>query len=94
MESLIDQLGDVMPAAVTGTVMRTIGMTVAAAGLPAPIGAYVEIDRQSGAPIPAEVVAFRDDATILYPFSNLDGVQRGNRARPGVSSHEKGPKRP
>ncbi|MCG8587583.1 MAG: FliI/YscN family ATPase [Pirellulales bacterium] len=81
MESLCEQLVDVIPAAVSGTVMRTVGMTVAVAGLPAPIGALVEIDRHAGDSVAAEVIAFRDDATILYPFSNLDGVQRGNRVR-------------
>jgi flagellum-specific ATP synthase len=81
MQALAEQLADVLPAAVTGTVMRTVGMTVAVAGLPAPIGALVEIERHTGSPIAAEVIAFRDDATILYPFSNLDGVRRGNSVR-------------
>ncbi len=40
-----------------------------------------EIHRQSGAPLRAEVVGFRDDLTVLYPLSDLSGVRRGNRVR-------------
>jgi flagellum-specific ATP synthase len=90
MESILAQLADAVPAAVHGTVMRTVGMTVAVAGMPAPIGALVEIERHSGEPIAAEVIAFRDDATVVYPFSNLDGVQRGNRVRLVRAKHRLG----
>jgi flagellum-specific ATP synthase len=76
-----DQLAAILPAALEGRVMRITGLTAAVAGLPAPVGAVVEIERQSGPPLEAEVIGFRDDVTLVYPFSDLQGVRRGNRVR-------------
>lgn len=70
-----------MPTALVGSVARTVGMTVSVAGFPAPVGALAEIERQAGAPLTAEVIGFRDDLTVLYPFSELAGVRHGNRVR-------------
>ncbi len=81
MLDLVAQLDRVMPTGLTGSVARTIGTTVSAAGFPAPVGALAEIQRLSGTPLLAEVVGFRDDLTVLYPLSDLDGVRRGNRVR-------------
>ncbi|MHB1035594.1 MAG: FliI/YscN family ATPase [Pirellulales bacterium] len=81
MLDVADQLEIIMPTALEGSVMRTVGLTVAAAGLPAPVGALVEILRHSGGPLPAEVIGFRDDLTLLYPLDELAGVRRGNRVR-------------
>jgi FliI/YscN family ATPase len=81
MLDLIDQLENIMPTALVGSIAQTAGMTVAAAGFPAPVGAVAEIQREMGAPLLAEVVGFRDDLTLLYPLSELSGVRRGNRVR-------------
>jgi flagellar biosynthesis/type III secretory pathway ATPase len=81
MPDLIEQLDHIMPTALTGSVARTVGTTVSAAGFPAPVGAVAEIYRQSGETLLAEVVGFRDDLTVLYPLSDLGGVRRGNRVR-------------
>jgi flagellum-specific ATP synthase len=78
---LTDQLAAIMPTALTGTVIRTVGTTIAVAGFPAPIGATVRIARQTGDDVEGEVVGFRDDATLVYPFGDLAGVRRGNQAR-------------
>ncbi len=81
MNDLRDQLESIMPAALTGSVVRTLGTTVAVAGFPAPIGATVEISKQTGAAIRAEVVGFRDELTLIYPLGDITGVRRGNRVR-------------
>ena len=81
MNGLISQLEAVLPTALEGSVARTEGLMTAAAGFPAPVGAIVEIERQAGAAIEGEVVGFRDDLTLIYPFSSLAGVRRGNRVR-------------
>jgi len=78
---LAEQLQAAMPTALVGSVARTVGMTVSVAGFPAPVGALAEIQRQGGSPLKAEVIGFRDDLTVLYPFSDLEGVRRGNRVR-------------
>ena len=69
MSSVADQLASCMPTALTGSVVRTIGMTAAVAGLPAPVGALVEIERQTGGPIQGEVIGFDKSLTLVYPFS-------------------------
>jgi len=81
MHDLGEQLENMIPAALTGTVARTTGTTVSVAGFPAPVGAMAEIERQTGLPLRAEVIGFRDELTVLYPFSDLSGIRHGNRVR-------------
>ena len=81
MLDLVEQLDHIMPTALAGSVARTAGTTVSATGFPAPVGAVAEIQRQSGSPLLAEVIGFRDDVTVLYPLSDLSGVRRGNQVR-------------
>ena len=79
--NLEEQLAAVMPTALSGSVARTVGMTISAAGFPAPVGALAEIQRQTGPGLLAEVIGFHDDLTVLYPLSDLAGVRHGNRIR-------------
>ncbi len=81
MTAVLEHLERILPVAIQGTVVRTIGMTIAVADFPAPVGALVEIDRETQAPIRAEVIGFRDELTLLYPLSATTGVRRGQRAR-------------
>ena len=81
MLELADQLDRIMPTALQGSVVQIVGMTAAVADFPAPVGAVVEIERDTGNPVLAEVIGFRDDLTLLYPYENLQGVRRGNRVR-------------
>jgi flagellum-specific ATP synthase len=84
---IIEQLPSVMPNALTGTVARTVGLTVSVAGFPAPVGAVAEIQRQAGPPVMAEVIGFHDELTLLYPYGELEGVRHGNRVRLVRTSH-------
>ncbi len=79
MRQIVDQLERMMPTALTGRVVRTLGTTIAAAGFPAPLGAMAEIFRQSGGPLKAEVIGFRDSTTLLYPLDEMTGVRHGDR---------------
>ncbi len=79
--SILAQLDRVMTTAITGSVAQTVGMTISAAGFPAPVGAIAEIQRESGTPLLAEVIGFRDEMTLLYPLSDLTGIRHGNRVR-------------
>jgi len=81
MLPVTEQLEALMPTALIGSVAGTVGMTVSVAGFPAPVGAVAEIQRQAGPPLLAEVIGFRDELTLLYPFSDLGGVRHGNRVR-------------
>ncbi|MBI1247361.1 FliI/YscN family ATPase [bacterium] len=79
--SLRSRLSQMMPTAVTGSVVETFGTTTAVAGFPVPIGAVVEIVRQVGPPIPAEVIGFKGDYTLVYPLTGVQGIRRGNQVR-------------
>ncbi len=81
MLALSEQLEGIMPIDLLGSVARTVGMTASVAGFPAPVGAMVSIERDSGGPVQAEVIGFRDNLTLVYPFNELTGVRRGNRVR-------------
>lgn len=81
MPDYIAHLDRIMPTALSGSVARTTGTTVSAAGFPAPVGAVAEVQRHGGSPLLAEVVGFRDDLTVLFPLSEPSGVRRGNRVR-------------
>jgi len=79
--NLAEQLHAVMPTELVGSVARTVGMTVSAAGFPAPVGAVAEVECQTGGAVLAEVIGFHDDLTLLYPLRELAGVRHGNRVR-------------
>ena len=75
------QLEALMPTALCGSVAQTVGMTIAAAGFPAPVGALAEIQRDHGPPLPAEVIGFRDELTLLYALNEVAGIRHGSRVR-------------
>lgn len=70
-----------MPVGLTGSIVRTEGLAAAVAGFPAPVGALAMIERQTGGPVAAEVIGFRDEMTLVYPLGEMNGVRHGNRVR-------------
>jgi FliI/YscN family ATPase len=81
MTDLAERLDAIMPAALGGSVAQMVGMTIAASGFPAPVGAIAEIQREAAPPLLAEVIGFRNELTLLYPLSDLVGIRHGNRIR-------------
>ncbi len=81
MTACTQQLDAAMPFALTGSIVRTEGLAAAVAGFPAPVGSLVEIERQAGGPVEAEVIGFRDQTTLVYPLGDMTGVRHGNRVR-------------
>ena len=81
MLDISTQLDQLLPTALSGSVVRTAGMTACVADFPAPVGALVEIQRQNGKPLAAEVIGFRDDLTVVYLLDEMTGIRRGNRVR-------------
>lgn len=69
----VDTLG------VTGRVRSVAGLTIHAVGLPASVGAYCEIDVGFGRKVPAEVIGFRRDETLLMPLDDSHGLTKGQR---------------
>jgi flagellum-specific ATP synthase len=81
MTNTLAQLDTIVPTAMTGSVVRTEGLAAAIGGLPAPVGAVVEIERLGSQPVEAEVIGFRGHETIVYPLGEMIGVRRGNKVR-------------
>ncbi|MCA9114337.1 MAG: FliI/YscN family ATPase [Planctomycetaceae bacterium] len=79
MQQIEQQLEQIVPVALTGTITRIVGLTVSAAGFPAPLGSICRISRGQNDPVVAEVVGFKGDETLLLAFSTLTGVRRGHR---------------
>lgn len=79
MLNLEDQIATIMPVRLIGSVVETLGTTIAAIGFPAPVGAIAHIERPGTEPLLAEVIGFRDHQTLLYPYSDITGIRRGNR---------------
>ena len=76
-----NQLSHILPMALTGRVTRIVGLTAAAAGFPAPLGAIVRLEREHGDAVEGEVVGFHDHETVLLPYGALTGVRRGTPVR-------------
>jgi flagellum-specific ATP synthase len=79
--ALPQYLNSAMLAGLTGSVVQTTGLVAAVADFPAPVGALVNIERQSGNALEAEVVGFRDHHTLVMPLGSLDGIRRGSPVR-------------
>ena len=77
----LSQLSETMTASLVGSVVDTVGMTVAVADFPAPVGALVRIERDASSGFEGEVVGFRDGRTLVYLLTAAAGVRRGNRVR-------------
>jgi len=60
-----------------GTINEIIGLVLHANGPKAGIGELVWIENENG-PIPAEVVGFKENKTLLMPLGNMNGITTGD----------------
>ena len=81
MQAVLENLNEIMTASLTGSVVETVGMSVAVADFPAPVGAVVRIECDNGVNAEGEVVGFRGGLTLVYLLAATAGVRRGNRVR-------------
>ena len=65
----------------SGTLVRSVGMTLEAHGIMAPLGAACEVVGDGGARVEAEVVGFSDKSLYLMPLSEAAGIGLGARVR-------------
>lgn len=79
MLTVEDRVRQVLPYALTGSISRLVGLAVAVADFPAPLGAACAIVRENAAPIAAEVIGFEGTETLIMPYAEIAGVRRGNR---------------
>jgi len=66
------------PIRFQGKVTQLVGLVIEGYCPDAAVGTLCEIYPQSGSPIPAEVVGFRDNKTLLMPLGELRGVGLGS----------------
>jgi len=62
---------------IAGRVVSMSGLTIHATGLPVSVGALCEINAGSDRVIPAEVIGFRGDVTLLMPLDDASGLTEG-----------------
>src|SRR5262245_62543420 len=74
-------LATVSPVRTYGRLTRLVGLEAEARGVMGAIGDLVWIG-EGAARIPAEVVAIRDDALLLMPFGEFDGLAPGAAVEP------------
>lgn len=80
-DSQIDIARSTPTLGVTGRVMSFAGMTLQAAGLPAPLGSLCEVTTGPGRLLSAEVIGFRQGMTLLMPIDTAEGISKGQRVR-------------
>lgn len=81
MHSALRMLDEIVPMDIQGSISSVVGLTMSAQHFPVPLGSMCRIYRQSGTPLDAEVIGFRDDATLLVAYGDLRGVRRGDIVR-------------
>ena len=74
-----DALEEIVPARISGRITRVVGLIAESHGLAAPVGAQCEIVGRGGHRLPAEVVGFREEYTIVVPYGDIRGVAAGDR---------------
>ena len=76
MDKLLEQLESVMPTRLVGRIARTEGMLVVVQGMPTSVGATVRMQRSGRPPVLGEVVGFRQDQTLVFPYDSVEGLQQ------------------
>ena len=79
MHSLVSAVQRVDPLLVSGRVAAVSGLLIEARGglTRLSVGSRAAIARRGEAPLPAEVVGFRDNRALLMPFGPVEGVAPG-----------------
>jgi flagellum-specific ATP synthase len=75
-----ERLKTVSPFRISGMVSEVAGLLVASRGPWLPIGGFCQLEPLGGgAPVPAEVVGFRGEQTLMMPLADLRGIGPGSR---------------
>jgi len=86
--SYLERVSRIETAPVCGRVVRVVGLVVESIGPRASVGEVCELRTSGGAPLPVEVVGFRDGRLLSVPLGDTAGIRPGDRiyARGGVLS--------
>ena len=75
----LDRLDDLDLVRHEGRVAQVVGLVVESHGPSASLGELCRIQVGNRQSMPAEVVGFRDDRTLLMPLGQLEGIKPGSR---------------
>jgi FliI/YscN family ATPase len=78
VDSYLAQLDRIEPAPVVGKVTRAVGLLVESVGPAASVGDICEVRIGRGAPLPVEVVGFRDGRLVSVPLGDTAGIRPGD----------------
>ena len=76
MDKLLEQLDRITTTRLVGSIARTEGMLVVVQGMPTSVGATVRMQRSGKTPVLGEVVGFRQDQTLVFPYDSVEGLQQ------------------
>ncbi len=79
---LAEKVWQVEPASEQGLITKIVGLTIEARGPAAGIGEYCQILTRRRQKIPAEVVGFNGNTTVLMPLGELEGISPGDHVIP------------
>jgi flagellum-specific ATP synthase len=80
LDRYVQKLDSIDTIKTVGTVKRAVGLVVESQGPPVSVGEFCEISGPDcSAPVPAEVVGFRDNYVLSMPLFKVDGVKLGDR---------------
>jgi flagellum-specific ATP synthase len=75
-------LDDVLPVVVAGRVSKVVGLVAECEQFNCPVGSQCVIESsETSRTFEAEVVGFSDDRTLLMPYGDVTGLNRGDRVR-------------
>jgi FliI/YscN family ATPase len=77
LDTYAARLPGINPSPVLGHVVRVVGLLVESIGPKARVGEICEVRSTSGAPLPLEVVGFRDGRLLSVPLGETAGIQPG-----------------
>ncbi|MCW2776591.1 MAG: fliI, partial [Frankiales bacterium] len=77
MTSVAERLAPLTPWRASGSVSRVVGLEAECRGLRGALGDLVSM-RVGDRTVPAQVVAVREDALLLAPYGDLEGVSPGS----------------
>ena len=83
LQQRLDALHQILAFEMRGRVSGLTGLTVEARDFPAPLGAQCSILTRLGAAIPAEVIGFRGDVSVLMPLGEMIGIASGDQVACG-----------
>ena len=81
-QDIIKQVRQAETIGHTGKIENIVGMSIEASGGRAAVGDICRIyGVESGGPVPAEVVGFKNDRMLLMPYAEMTGISSGNFVR-------------